>query len=231
MASKKKTTTDGQTLRIGSRVRCTDDGVTGRIVWANGVSVKIKWQDGEQVTWKRADLVGKPIEILDADDEGQPETPTTPPADESAPVPQEAVADAQYATSGHETAITESLANQTVATEPPVPEPTNAEQAAASTAAEPPQQQAAPKARRKKEAAPKEKKMSCLDAAAKVLAEAGQPMTTQEMIDATAAKGYWSSPGGKTPSATLYSAILRELGKGDASRFVKTERGKFTRKA
>ncbi len=43
MASKKKTATDGQTLRIGSRVRCTDDGVTGRIVWANGVSVKIKW--------------------------------------------------------------------------------------------------------------------------------------------------------------------------------------------
>ncbi len=73
--------------------------------------------------------------------------------------------------------------------------------------------------------------MSCLDAAAKVLAEAGQPMTTQEMIDAMAAKGYWSSPGGKTPSATLYSAILRELSKGAESRFVKTERGKFTRKA
>jgi hypothetical protein len=43
-----------------------------------------------------------------------------------------------------------------------------------------------------------------------------------------AAKGYWTSPGGKTPSATLYSAILRELKtkKGDA-RFRKTERGKF----
>ena len=30
-------------LRIGSRVRCTDDGVTGRIAWANGVSVKVRW--------------------------------------------------------------------------------------------------------------------------------------------------------------------------------------------
>jgi hypothetical protein len=67
--------------------------------------------------------------------------------------------------------------------------------------------------------------------AARVLAEAGEPMTCQEMIDAMAAKKYWASPGGKTPSATLYSAILRELSKGSESRFVKTERGKFTRKS
>ena len=55
-----------------------------------------------------------------------------------------------------------------------------------------------------------------------------QPMTCSELIAAMAAKGYWSSPGGKTPSATLYSAILRELQtkKGEA-RFRKTERGKF----
>ena len=56
-------------------------------------------------------------------------------------------------------------------------------------------------------------------------------MTCQEMIDAMAKKGYWSSPGGRTPAATLYSAILRELkAKGDQGRFVKTERGKFARK-
>ena len=67
-----------------------------------------------------------------------------------------------------------------------------------------------------------------LDAAAKVLAEAGAAMTTQAMIEEMAAKGYWSSPGGQTPAATLYSAILRELStKGDQARFVKTERGKF----
>jgi hypothetical protein len=86
------------------------------------------------------------------------------------------------------------------------------------------------KGKAKKE--PKPKKVSCLDAAARVLAEAGQPMTCQEMIDAMAKKGYWTSPGGKTPAATLYSAILRELAtKGADARFVKTERGKFARKA
>ena len=70
--------------------------------------------------------------------------------------------------------------------------------------------------------------LSALDAAAKVLAESGEPMTTQAMIEAMAAKGYWSSPGGATPAATLYSAILRELStKGEQARFVKTERGKF----
>jgi hypothetical protein len=79
----------------------------------------------------------------------------------------------------------------------------------------------------KKPAAKTEGKLSCLDAAAKVLGESKGPMNTKEMIDAMASKKYWTSPGGKTPSATLYSAILRELGKGKESRFKKTERGKF----
>ena len=77
----------------------------------------------------------------------------------------------------------------------------------------------------------KRDKLSALDAAAKVLEETGQSMTCQEMIDAMAKKGYWSSPGGRTPAATLYAAILRELKtKGTTARFVKTERGKFLRK-
>jgi hypothetical protein len=43
-----------------------------------------------------------------------------------------------------------------------------------------------------------------------------------------AAKNYWTSPGGATPWATLYSAIAREINeKGADARFVKTERGKF----
>jgi hypothetical protein len=80
----------------------------------------------------------------------------------------------------------------------------------------------------KKKADKDPSKLSALDAAAKVLAEAGQPMTTQEMIKVMAEKGYWKSPGGQTPHATLYSAILREIAaKGTASRFTKTERGKF----
>jgi HB1/ASXL restriction endonuclease-like protein with HTH domain len=53
-------------------------------------------------------------------------------------------------------------------------------------------------------------------------------MNCQELIAAMAAKGYWTSPGGKTPQATLYSAVLRELTvKGKGARFVKSERGKF----
>jgi len=75
---------------------------------------------------------------------------------------------------------------------------------------------------------PKSKKPSALDAAAKVLSEAGAPMNCQEMVKAMVDKGYWSSPEGKTPHATLYSAILREINvKGKEARFVKTERGNF----
>jgi hypothetical protein len=79
-------------------------------------------------------------------------------------------------------------------------------------------------------AAPARPKLSALDAAAKVLSETGQAMSCQELIAAMAAQGYWTSPAGKTPHATLYAAILREIQvkKADA-RFRKTERGKFTR--
>ena len=84
-----------------------------------------------------------------------------------------------------------------------------------------------PKARKE----PKPKKPSALDAAAKVLGEAGAPLNCQEMIKAMADKGYWTSPGGQTPHATLYSAILREVNvKGKDARFVKAERGKFALK-
>ena len=72
------------------------------------------------------------------------------------------------------------------------------------------------------------KKVSCLDAAARVLAEAGEPLNAKQMIEAITTKGYWTSPAGKTPHATLYSAILREITvKGNDARFRKTERGKF----
>ena len=41
-------------------------------------------------------------------------------------------------------------------------------------------------------------------------------------------KGYWSSPNGQTPAATLYSAILREIKtKGKEAWFKKTDRGQF----
>jgi hypothetical protein len=68
------------------------------------------------------------------------------------------------------------------------------------------------------------KKLSAIDAAAKVLATAKEPMTAKQMVEAMAAKKLWSSPGGKTPHATLYSAILREIQtKGKNARFKKTE--------
>ena len=87
-----------------------------------------------------------------------------------------------------------------------------------------------PKKTRKKSAEAKAKKLSALDAAAQVLAETGQPMACKEMIETMAAKGYWSSPGGKTPASTLYSGILKEIStKGKESRFRKTDRGHFTR--
>jgi hypothetical protein len=77
---------------------------------------------------------------------------------------------------------------------------------------------------------PKSKgKLSQLDAAVKVLRETGAPMNTKAMIELMAAKGYWTSPSGATPSQTLYSAILRELQKKWAeARFTKVERGQFT---
>jgi hypothetical protein len=84
------------------------------------------------------------------------------------------------------------------------------------------------KARATKSAEKQPKKTSALDAAARVLGEAKEPMNCQELIKAMADKGYWTSPGGKTPTATLYSAMTREIDKkGKDARFKKTERGKF----
>ena len=76
--------------------------------------------------------------------------------------------------------------------------------------------------------APKPKRVSALDAAAQVLAASEVPMRAKEMIAAMEAKKLWTSPGGKTPEATLYAAIIREIAaKGTAARFKKHERGVF----
>lgn len=95
---------------------------------------------------------------------------------------------------------------------------------------------AAPKKTQPKKAPAKKngqtKKLSAIDAAAKVLASSKEPMAVKELIEQMAAKKLWTSPGGKTPDRTLYSAILREINsKGRNSRFKKTERGKFAAKA
>ena len=75
---------------------------------------------------------------------------------------------------------------------------------------------------------PKPKRTSALDAAAQVLAGAKEPMTAGALITAMAERGLWTSPGGKTPHATLYAAIVREIKvKGTDARFSKTDRGLF----
>jgi hypothetical protein len=86
-------------------------------------------------------------------------------------------------------------------------------------------QRGAKKAKAPKE--PKPQRHSLLNLAAKVLTEAGTALACKEMVEKVLATGLWTTKG-KTPAATLYSAILREITtKGDASRFRKTERGKF----
>jgi ribonuclease D len=88
----------------------------------------------------------------------------------------------------------------------------------------------APKRRspRPTKAATAEKRLSAIDAAAKVLAGSHEPLNAKQLIEAIVAQGLWSSPAGKTPHATLYSAILREIqAKGNEARFTKAERGKF----
>jgi hypothetical protein len=88
----------------------------------------------------------------------------------------------------------------------------------------PPVETLAPKAE------PPARKLSALDAAAQVLAAAGKPMSSLDLIEAMADQGLWTSPGGKTPSNTLYAAILREITvKKGESRFAKSGRGQFVR--
>jgi len=79
----------------------------------------------------------------------------------------------------------------------------------------------------KKAKAPREKKPSLLDLAADVLAKAKEPMDCKAIVEKVLASGRWQTKG-KTPAATLYSAILREThNKGKDARFTKTGRGKF----
>ena len=71
------------------------------------------------------------------------------------------------------------------------------------------------------ETAKKEKKVSLLDLAAKILADTGEALNCKELV-AKAKETGWVSTG-KTPEQTLYSGIFREMkDKGEASRFKKS---------
>ena len=86
-------------------------------------------------------------------------------------------------------------------------------------------------ARKKKaadESATPTKRTSQIQAALQVLVNVKEPMNCQAMVEAMSAQGLWTSPGGKTPHATLYAAILREINtKGNDARFRKVDRGQF----
>jgi hypothetical protein len=70
------------------------------------------------------------------------------------------------------------------------------------------------------------KPLSMMEAAVKVL-HGGKEMKCPEMIEQMASKGYWTSPAGKTPAATLAAALIREIAKGRDSRFRKVRPGTF----
>jgi len=71
------------------------------------------------------------------------------------------------------------------------------------------------------------KRASGLDAAAKVLAEASEPMSCNAIVERMLAKGLWQTKG-RTPAATIYAAMTREIAtKGADARFRKVARGRF----
>ena len=71
--------------------------------------------------------------------------------------------------------------------------------------------------------------MSLLDAAAHLLGlGTSDAMRCKDILDLAIGRGLWTPGKGKTPAATLHAAISREINaKGNASRFMKAERGKF----
>ena len=73
----------------------------------------------------------------------------------------------------------------------------------------------------------KERKPSALSAAAQVLTEANGPLGAGEIVKRMLEKGLWQTKG-RTPHATLYSALVRHIRKdGTNARFRKVERGRF----
>ena len=73
-----------------------------------------------------------------------------------------------------------------------------------------------------------DKRLSALNAAAKVLAEAAEPMNCRQLIEAMTEKNYWQPKAGNTPQNTLHAALCKEIKtKGPDSRFEKVGRGQF----
>jgi len=81
-----------------------------------------------------------------------------------------------------------------------------------------------PTAKERKAGAPRK---SLTNAAILVLAQAAGPMNAKAIVDAATTNGWFTPGAGKTPHATLYSAMLLDARKTDA-RFLKAERGLWT---
>ena len=86
----------------------------------------------------------------------------------------------------------------------------------------PPKGEKIKKARAKKE--PKGPRQSLTNAAILVLADATQPMNAKAIVEKATADGMYKPGDGKTPEATLYSAMLRDK----KERFQKADRGVWT---
>jgi hypothetical protein len=102
------------------------------------VAVKIQWDDGEQVTWRRDALAGKPIEILVADrvedeypapDTSEQMKPTAPSQEDPETAPPTAATEAVFPIP--EQAATTQLAPTEQSAKPPTAEPTESPEAVA----------------------------------------------------------------------------------------------------
>ncbi len=77
-------------------------------------------------------------------------------------------------------------------------------------------------------------RMNALDAAAEVFRrlatkDAATGLGVKDLIERMEKANLWQSPGGKTPSATLYSALIREIKQRKTdSRFKRIAPGKFS---
>ncbi len=129
--------------------------------------------------------------------------------------------------------VGEPVANGDSAHNPPAGEDVVREQASGKRP--PSKQQKQPKESKRAPKAVKEAQPradGCLTIAARLLADSKEPLGTKTLIEMMAAKGLWTSPGGKTPAATLYAAIVREIStKGKDARFRKADRGLFAANA
>jgi hypothetical protein len=195
-------------IKVGDRVR-HPDGTDGKVTGTDGSKVCIAWLNGETVTWEGSYLRTRGIQVIG--DEPATEAPimttrtvgytehTSMPAPVETATPEPAPVEQDEPMPIEETpgeqppvepvATERTLAEQTPPVDQTAPDQVAPEQA---TVAKPTTAKK-PRTRKASADAGKEKKLSAIDAAAKVLGEAGQPMTCPKMIDAMAAKQYWTS--------------------------------------